>query len=345
MLILGIDTSCDETSAAVSRNQMILSNVIYSQIEEHRPWGGVKPDVAKNAHLTHIDEVVTKALRRAKIKPDDLDAVAVTLGPGLAIALEVGIAYAKKLAKNYNLKIIPVNHLEGHLLSFLAKNAKGRCLVDVIQLVFPAAGLLVSGGHTEIIEIKKIGQYQIIGETLDDAAGEAFDKIAKMLGLGYPGGPVISFFAGRGQPIYQLPIPMLKRNDYNFSFSGLKTAVKNFLSNYQQEKNQQFMVDFCASVEHTIVQSIAIKLDLYLKNHSLNFLTAGGGVVNNLLLRKTLRFLARKYKIPIYLPQDKKLLSDNAAMIALAASLHQEDNCFLKSADRVPAWRLDEKIL
>lgn len=350
MLILGIDTSCDETSAAVLENDKVLSNVIYSQIETHKKWGGVVPHLARLEHEKHIDEVIDIAIKRAKIiqkselKIKHIDVIAVTIGPGLAIALGVGISKAKEIAQRYNKKIVGINHMEGHLLSPLLKNSDGKGLIDSEKLIFPGLGILISGGHTQLVEICDIGKYKIIGDTLDDAMGEAFDKVAKMLELGYPGGEIIERLALAGHNVYELPIPMLKNQTYNFSFSGLKTAGMYFLKNYKGEKNQQFTCDFAASFQFAAIDSVRRKLEKYLQVNSVNFFLCGGGVINNLSVRRMIRGIAVKHRVKAYFPAKKVYNSDNAAMIALAgyykALLGKYSN--LKKIDRLPNWEIDQ---
>src|SRR3990167_2446837 len=225
MTILAIDTSCDETAAAVTRGNQILSNVIWSQALLHAKWGGVVPSLAKRLHGERIGWVVEKAVKSSKLKVKSFDAVAVTVGPGLAIALEVGIAKAKELALKWYKPLIPVNHLEGHILSPLARSQS--MIYDLSPVInFPVLGLVISGGHTELVAIEKIGQYKILARTMDDALGEALDKAARMLGLGYPGGAVLEKLAREGNPsVYKLTLPLLGReNQGKFSYSGLKTA-------------------------------------------------------------------------------------------------------------------------
>jgi len=225
--ILAIDTSCDETAVAISQDRRIVSNVIASQINIHKKWGGVVPHLAKRAHQDKIDHVLKQALQRAKTKPQQLQAIAVTFGPGLAPALEIGILKAKDLTKKHQKPLIAINHMEAHLLSSFALNSKNNGpLKSYSKNHFPILGLLVSGGHTQLVLVKSIGNYQLLGETLDDAAGEALDKLAKMLKLGYPGGPIIEIMAKKGKPDkIPLPVPMQHSKDLNFSFSGLKTAA------------------------------------------------------------------------------------------------------------------------
>src|SRR3990167_8223206 len=240
-LILGIDTSCDDTSVGIVYKTRVLANAISSQIELHRKYGGVVPGLAKRLHTKRIDFVIEEAFKLAsriakklnlkeKITWQEIDAIAVTYGPGLAVALEVGIAKAKELAQKYSKPLIAVDHMEGHLLSPLVANAKGNAQIVLKRYDFPVLGLLISGGHTELVLMSDFGKYQIIGEKLDDAVGEAYDKVARMLGFGYPGAPVLTEMAKKGNPQkYKLPVPMAHHENLDFSYSGLKTAVYYFL--------------------------------------------------------------------------------------------------------------------
>jgi len=332
--ILAIDTSCDETAAAVVAGRRVLSNIIWSQIEIHKPWGGVVPDLARRAHREHINEVVSAAIKRAEatrkrlkmrttINFQTIDAFAVTQGPGLAIALGVGIENAQQIARKYSKPLIAVNHMEGHLLSSFALNSKGNGPFAKIKPCFPILGLLVSGGHTQLVLVKGFGNYQLLGETLDDAAGEAFDKVAKMLNLGYPGGPIISELAKKGNSEkFDLPIPMARNQTLNFSFSGLKTACFYKIRKIPaKQKNRQFLQDFSASFERVLAKSITLKLKLAIEKHKPNQIILGGGVINNFHLRQQVRKTAKKYQVPVFIPYSKKLFTDNAAMIGIATFL------------------------
>ncbi len=316
ILILSIDTSCDETSASVTRNLNVLSNVISSQIELHKKYGGVVPLVAKRAHEERIEPVITEALKRAKVKIEDLDAIAVTYGPGLAIALEVGVSKAKELAIKYQKPLIGINHMEGHFLSSLAKNSKS--VGNNIDLKFPIMGLLMSGKHTEIVLCNEIGKDEIIGETLDDAVGEAYDKVARMLGLGYPGGRVLSDFADKGEDKYHFTIPMINQDNLNFSYSGIKTAVMYFVKTHPN-LNKQEIYDVAKSFEESAIKHILDRLSKALKKYPVKLLFVGGGVASNPKIRSAIRKESKKHGVSMYAPRDKKLYMDNAAMIGIAA--------------------------
>jgi len=315
MYILGIETSCDDTCAALLKDSQILSNVISSQIDLHKIWGGVVPDIAKRAHQARIMPVIETALKRAKIKIEDIDLIAVTKGPGLAIALGVGVKTAKELAIKYHKKIVAVNHVEGHMLANFLTNSQGK---PIRPFIFPALTLTVSGGHTKIILIKKIGDYEVIGETLDDAAGEALDKSAKLLGLGYPGGPVIERLAQKGDSTFlKLPSPIADKKILDYSFSGLKTAFYYQIKDWPKSKINKHLSDLAASFQAAVFDTLLRKFSLAVEKYHPACLLISGGVAANLTLRKRMRALAKKYKLPVYLPFKKELNTDNAAMIAL----------------------------
>ncbi|MDZ7587357.1 MAG: tRNA (adenosine(37)-N6)-threonylcarbamoyltransferase complex transferase subunit TsaD [Patescibacteria group bacterium] len=336
-LILAIDTSCDETCAAVSHGRKILSNVISSQINIHSPYGGVVPNLAKRAHQDKIDWVVRESLKRSHLVSKQettfpVNAIAVTIGPGLAPALEVGVNFAKNLALKYKKPLIAINHLEGHLLSSLAlPNTPG------VNLQFPALGLIASGGHTQLILVKKIGSYQLLGETLDDAAGESLDKLAKMLKLGYPGGPIIEKLAKLGNPdVIPLPIPMQHSKDFNFSFSGLKTAAMYKIKTVGSVLTIKFTQDMAASFQQAITKSLTIKLQKAIDRFQPKSILIGGGVFSNLYFRSQIRTIARKNSLPFHQPYSQKLFTDNAAMIAVAASFHfNKGESFVKNIHRL----------
>lgn len=325
MKILAIDTSCDETSVAITENDRILSNKISSQIEFHKKYGGVMPSLARRMHEEQIDFVVKDALQGAKMKLEDIDVFAVTYGPGLAIALEIGIAKIKEFAKTYNKPVVGVNHMEGHLYSALSHNAAGN---PKIEYAFPLIALLVSGGHTELVLMRDHGEYEILGRTLDDAVGEAFDKVARMLELGYPGGPVIEELAKRGDVTkFPLPVPMSKEKTLDMSYSGLKTAVlyltkKVFVENMDPKVKSQMICDIAASFQKSAFDSIILKTKRALEQVSaeapVRDIILGGGVSANGMLRKRLRKeFGKKYRM--HYPTSKKLYGDNAGMIGVAA--------------------------
>jgi N6-L-threonylcarbamoyladenine synthase len=329
MLILAIDTSCDETSVAVVDGFRVLSNVIYSQVKLHEPFGGVFPTIAKREHLTKIDPAINLALKKARLSLSEITALAVTFGPGLAPALEVGLTRAKQLALKNQMPLIAVNHLEGHIYSAFLQNRAGK---PERSLHYPFLSLVASGGHTEIVLVKNQGIYQIIGQTLDDAVGESLDKAAKMLGLGYPGGPIIERLAKAGNPdLFSLPIPMLKSGDLNYSYSGLKTAFKRLVDSLSEKDKNANLNHLSAAFQKTAFRHLLDKFAKSLEIYQPKFLTVGGGVTDNRELRKQLRVLAKKHSLTIYLPYFQSTSGDNAAMIGLVAGLKFTEKRYLKT--------------
>lgn len=335
MNILAIDTSCDETAAAVTQNTKILSNIVWSQASLHAKFGGVMPSLAQRMHKERIDLVVEKAIKNSKLRTEDLDAVAVTIGPGLSIALGVGVDKAKEIARKFKLPIIPVNHIEAHILSPLAKSNK----IDY----FPAYGLCISGGNTIFVYMEKIGKYKILAETQDDALGEALDKSARMLGLGYPGGPVLEKFAKMGNPKkYSLPIPIIgQENRMIFTYSGLKTAFYRLVEK-EKPLTRQKIYDLAACFQNTAFTHLIRVINYILSNQNFgktNYLLVGGGVAANIEARKRLRELSKNFNIKALFPYTKKLYGDNAAMIGITAFLNPK-NKDLSEIDRSPALKL-----
>ncbi|MDB4939701.1 MAG: tsaD [Candidatus Doudnabacteria bacterium] len=316
MIILAIETSCDETAAAVVKTQKSvikpLSSVVSSQIPLHRKTRGVVPEVAARAHIRKINAVVKKALTDARIGLKSIDYLAVTNGPGLITSLLIGTEYVKALSLAINKKIIPTNHMSGHLYSAFLQNP---------QLKLPSINLIVSGGHTYIVLLASKNKIKIIGQTIDDAAGEAFDKVARMLELPYPGGPEISKAALHGKRDYDFPRPMQYTKDYNFSFAGLKTAV---LYKIRDEKlkmsDPQVVADLAFSFQNAAVDVLVAKTIRAAKQYKAKSITLSGGVAANKKLRKDLGDAAKKEKLKLYVP-DFKLCTDNALMIANAAAI------------------------
>lgn len=312
--MLGIETSCDETSAAVVRDgSYVASNVVASQIAIHRQYGGVVPEVASRQHLEKITYVVEKAINDAGLGFHDLDGVAVTVGPGLIGALLVGVAAAK--AYSYALKrpLVPIHHLEAHLYAnFLAHP----------ELTPPLVCLVVSGGHTSLIFLKNHLEYEILGATRDDAAGEAFDKIARVLGLPYPGGPALEELARQGDPrAVHFPRAWLGKNSLEFSFSGLKTAVLNYLKSNSEEENKHLLPDVAASFQAAVVEVLVEKTILAAKLGGVRDVCLAGGVAANSTLRELFKQKAGQEGLKFYFPE-KKLCTDNAAMVACAGYYH-----------------------
>lgn len=320
MLILGIESSCDETAAAVVKNgREILSSVISSQIELHRPFGGVFPELAAREHLAKIEPVVKESLMKAGIEFKDLDAVAVTQGPGLIGSLLVGVSYAKALAWGLEIPFIGVNHIEGHVYSIVFENP---------PVEYPALALIVSGGHTNLFYIPEEGKYKIVSRTRDDAAGEAFDKVGKMLGLSYPGGPVIEKIAKTGDAAkIKFPIAKISDGRPDFSFSGLKTAVSRYIRENEilpasdNESVSQEIRDIAASFQLTVVKSLMINVEKLAIQLQPKTLIVAGGVACNGALREAAETFGLKMNLPVYFPS-KHLSTDNAAMIAAAGYFH-----------------------
>lgn len=346
MLILSIDTSCDETAVAIVKGRKILANVIYSQVLIHKKWGGVVPSLAKRAHQKRIEGTIKEALKKLpkplRNRMEKIDFIAVTYGPGLAVALEVGIAKAKQLAEKYNKKIVAVNHMEGHIYSCFAQNRNGH---PKRGFNFPYLVLLVSGGHTELVIFKNHLHYQVIGRTVDDAAGEALDKAAKMLGLGYPGGPIIERLAEMGNPNYhQFPRPLIRSKELNFSFSGLKTSFFYFIKNLNEAERIKNLNNLASSYQEAVFDSLLYKLKLAMDKTGIKKILAAGGVLANLYLRKKIRRLVNRYNGTVVFPPFKNLYADNAAMIGIAGYYKAKNNLFvkdIKKLDRVPRLSLE----
>ncbi|HEM4597788.1 TPA: tRNA (adenosine(37)-N6)-threonylcarbamoyltransferase complex transferase subunit TsaD [Streptococcus suis] len=306
-LILAIETSCDETSVAVLRNEAeLLSNVIASQIASHQRFGGVVPEVASRHHVEVITGCIEEALLEAEVTAEDLTAVAVTYGPGLVGALLVGISAAKAFAWANGLPLIPVNHMAGHLMAARA----------VKELEFPLLALLVSGGHTELVYVSEAGDYKIVGETRDDAVGEAYDKVGRVMGLPYPAGRVIDELAHEGQDIYNFPRAMIKEDNLEFSFSGLKSAFINLYHNAQQKGENLSNVDLSASFQACVMDILMAKTKKALEQYPVKTLVVAGGVAANQGLRE--RLAAEITDVEVIIPP-LRLCGDNAGMIALAA--------------------------
>lgn len=368
MKILAIDTSCDDTCASVLEDDRILSNVVSSQIDLHKKWGGVVPNLAKRAHEQRITPVIVEAMTSvAKIPINkfqfsnnkqfspavagqapavagqanfndqeiitgkymkEIDVIGVTYGPGLAIALGVGIEKAKELAKKYKKKLVAVNHIEGHILSNLAKNSRGK---PERKFKWPALVLTVSGGHSKIVLMEGVGKYKTVGETLDDAAGEALDKISKLLGLGYPGGAVIERLAEKGdEKFLELPRPMKGQKGFDYSFSGLKTSFYYKIKKWKKERVAKNFANLAASFQRAVFDSLLNRFEKAIDYYQPKSLMASGGVLANELLRKDLRILARKKDLKIYLPWSKKLNTDNAGMIGVATFYKAKRREFVK---------------
>jgi len=339
MNILAIDTSCDETAAAVTNGRRILSNVIYSQVLLHKKWGGVVPLLAKRAHEERIDEVVDRAIQKAHISWSNISAIAVTQGPGLAIALGVGIQKAKTLAEEYHIPLIGINHLEGHLYSVFAQNSKGNPKRD---MTFPFLSMIISGGHTEFVLWKNHLEYALLGATLDDAAGEALDKAGKLLGLGYPAGAVLERLSEKvdHRDEYHFPRPMLRSGDLQFSFAGLKTSFYYYLKTISEGEKQKKIAELASSFQEAVFDTILFKAEKAIQQTGIRHMVIGGGVSANAYLRKRVRSLVKKYKGRVYFPTMKSLTGDNAAMIGIAAWKRAEMKQFSPEVDRQPRMQI-----
>lgn len=323
-LILAIETSCDETSVAVLRNDAeLLSNVIASQIASHQRFGGVVPEVASRHHVEVITACIEEALLEAEVTAEDMTAVAVTYGPGLVGALLVGISAAKAFAWANGLPLIPVNHMAGHLMAARA----------VKELEFPLLALLVSGGHTELVYVSEAGDYKIVGETRDDAVGEAYDKVGRVMGLPYPAGRIIDELAHEGQDIYDFPRAMIKEDNLEFSFSGLKSAFINLYHNARQKGETISNVDLSASFQACVLDILMAKTKKALEKYPVKTLVVAGGVAANQGLRE--RLAAEITDVEVIIPP-LRLCGDNAGMIALAAvSEYNKEN--------IAGWDLNAK--
>ncbi|MDD4938100.1 MAG: tRNA (adenosine(37)-N6)-threonylcarbamoyltransferase complex transferase subunit TsaD [Candidatus Shapirobacteria bacterium] len=333
MKILAIETSCDDTCAAVLDNDRILSNVISSQVDLYQKWGGVVPDIAKRAHMERIEPVINEALKRAKIKIEDIEVIGVSLGPGLAIALGIGVNKAKEMAIKYNKKLVAINHIEGHIWANLLKNKAGN---PKREIKFPALALTVSGGHTKLVLIKELGKYEVVGETLDDAAGEALDKAAKMMRLGYPGGPIIERLAKTGDVnFFELPRPLMNKKILDYSFSGLKTSFYYKIKDWPIDKIYKNIANLSASFQNAVFDTLLKKFNLAIDKYEPKTLLASGGVLANLELRKRLRKLAKEKNLKIFMPFKKELNTDNAAMVGIVTYQKILRKEFVKDIDKL----------
>jgi len=338
MLILGIESSCDETGIALYSTDAggaLLTHALHSQILMHREYGGVVPELASRDHIRRIVPLLHKVMADSGHSLNELDAVAYTQGPGLAGALLVGAAFAEGLAASLGIPTVPVHHLEGHLLSPLLSSRPPK---------FPFVALLVSGGHSQLMRVTGVGEYQLLGETLDDASGEAFDKTAKLLGLPYPGGPALAELAEYGRPdIVKLPRPMLHSGDLDFSFSGLKTAVLTKVREIGEPDEQQ-RADIARGFQDAIVEVLVKKSMRAVKESGLKQLVVAGGVGANRELRRQLDAQAAKTRIAVFYPE-LEFCTDNGAMIALAGALRFQAGVSTKPAGAFavrPRWPLAE---
>lgn len=332
VIILGIESSCDDTSAAILQGNKILSNEISNQ-DVHSQYGGVVPELASRAHQQNIIPVVDAAIRKANIRKEEIDAIAFTKGPGLLGSLLVGSSFAKSFAMGMNIPLIAINHMQGHILSHFID--EGNNIPK-----FPFLCLTVSGGHTQIVKVDSPSDMQVIGTTIDDAAGEAFDKSAKILGLPYPGGPLIDKYAKNGNVnAFEFGKPKIKKLD--FSFSGLKTSILYKIRNNVAD-NPNFikerLEDLCASIQHSIVSILVNKLEKAVKKTGITELAIAGGVSANSYLRSKLQSLAKEKRYNLYIPKFE-YCTDNAAMIAIAGHFKYLDQDFASQSE-TPSARL-----
>lgn len=308
--ILAIETSCDETAAAVVKNGLkVLSNVVASQIDWHRKFGGVVPEIASRKHLEFINPVIQQSLEAANINFNEIDAVAATYGPGLVGGLLVGLSAAKALAYVLDKPFIGINHIAGHIYANFISNK---------DIKPPVVCLTISGGHTDLLYFEELGRYKILGRTRDDAAGEAFDKTARVLGIGYPGGPAIEKISKKGDPqAIDFPRPTLD-NNYDFSFSGLKTAVINYLHNKKQKNEKINIPDVAASFQQAVIDILVSRILRAVNQYPVNSVILSGGVAANRTLRGQLAKELEEHNLPLYTPE-LTLCTDNAAMIGAVA--------------------------
>jgi len=389
MFILAIDTSCDETSVAITWNDVVFANVISSQVELHKKYGGVVPMIAMRAHRERIDAVIQEAMKRASVQIanirfsaldteskrnnrqqkesqsfcfdcrefglGNIDIFAVTYGPGLAPALQIGVEKAKELAKRYQKPLVAVDHMEGHIYANFVRKPKAKSsksdVLNKNQIAsskpqvtrFPVLCLLISGGHTELVLMRGHGDYEILGETLDDAVGEAFDKVAKMLNLGYPGGAIVERLAKEGDPFrYPFPIPLEKSKTLDFSYSGLKTSVLYTLRRISSEgqRTKKQICDVCASFQQAAIGHLVQKTTMAMNRVTRSKLRVtklflGGGVVANKLVRSEVRKAMNPFGVRVVYPADRRLIGDNAAMIAIAAYYKAKRKEFVRNVSRL----------
>ena len=314
MYILAIESSCDETSASIIKDGVEeIATVISSQIDIHKAYGGVVPEIASRNHVKNITIVLEECLNSANMTMDEIDAIAVTYGPGLIGSLLVGLEAAKTLAYIYNKPLIPVHHIAGHIYA--------NSLVK--EMKFPLLALVVSGGHTELIKMDKHYSFEKLGGTLDDAIGECYDKVARVLNLEYPGGPKVDQLAHNGKHTYNLPVPM-KNDSYNFSFSGLKSAVINLVHNEEQRGNEINKEDLAKSFQEVALSSIISKTEKAIKDYNIKSLIVAGGVAANSSLREKVENLTNELNVDLTIPP-MKYCTDNAAMIGAAAYFAYKD--------------------
>lgn len=333
MLVLCIESSCDETAAAVVRDgRALLSNVVASQVDVHARYGGVVPELASRKHVEAIAVVINSALQEAGVSLEQIEGIGVTRGPGLIGALLVGLSTAKAMSWQLGVPLAAVHHMEGHILAPLLEDGPE----------FPFLALAVSGGHTHLYRVDGIGRYRTLGQTLDDAAGEAYDKVAKLLGLGYPGGALIDRLAARGNPqAIAFPRPMLHKPNFDFSFSGIKTSVLQYVDKCQQPPDAEHLADIAASFQAAMVEVLTRKTLRAAEAEGLQRIVVAGGVACNAGLRSRFGELARKHGVRVYFPSPA-LCGDNAAMLGVPADYYLENGVHADLAvNAVSSWTLD----
>ncbi|MBU0278044.1 tRNA (adenosine(37)-N6)-threonylcarbamoyltransferase complex transferase subunit TsaD [Gemella sp. zg-570] len=316
--ILAIETSCDETSVAVVRNgREVLSNIVSSQISTHKQYGGVVPEIASRQHIEVIIQVISQSLEDAKISLDKIDAICVTQGPGLIGSLLVGVNVAKTLSYTLDKPLIAAHHIAGHIYVNNIEN----------NIIYPSLALVVSGGHTELVLLKDELEFEIIGNTQDDAVGEAYDKVARQLELEYPGGPKVDKLSKLGKDTYNLPRAMIDSDDYNFSFSGMKSAVINIIHNAKQRGENIIKEDLAKSFQTAVIDILESKTKKAIKNFNIRQLILAGGVAGNSDLRESMKNLASNFVIEILIPS-MEYCSDNAAMMGAVGYYYYKNNIF-----------------
>lgn len=337
MIVLGIESSCDETGVALYDTEHgLLAHALHSQIEMHAEYGGVVPELASRDHIRRALPLTELVLKQAKLSLKDIKGIAYTQGPGLSGALLVGTSIAESLAFALNVPTVGVHHLEGHLLAPLLEENPPQ---------FPFIALLVSGGHTQLMRVSDIGDYELLGDTLDDAAGEAFDKTAKLLGLGYPGGPAVSKLAAQGKARFNLPRPMLKSGDLNFSFSGLKTAVLTLVNEHKNAEgvlDESIKADIAFAFQEAVTEVLTTKCMSALRTTGLDNLIVSGGVGANQRLRQSLNTATKRKLCKVHYPR-LEFCTDNGAMIAFAGAMRMKNAAMSNHSFTVrPRWDLAE---
>jgi len=336
MIVLGIESSCDETAAAVVKDgNKILSNVVASQVDFHKKYGGVVPEIASRKHVESIVPVINEALGEAEVTLDEIEGIAVTKGPGLVGSLLIGISVAKSIAYVKNIPLVGINHLEGHL---------NTISLEKTDLDFPFIGLVVSGGHTNLYIVKAVGDYAFLGQTRDDAAGEAFDKVAKLLGLGYPGGVIIDKMAKEGNAAaIDFPRAIIAKDSFDFSFSGIKTAVLHYVKRQDGEIDSGHVKDIAASFQEAVVDVLVTKVVQAARRYRVNKVVLAGGVAANSRLRERIVIQSKKEDIKVFIPSPY-LCTDNAAMIAAVGDYYLKKGITspltLNASSRLPLGKL-----